>query len=230
MTPPTPNVKLMWPTPILERRLPDHDAVNAGLTTLFARHREQHPGPPGSVYSSSDDLLTRYDDPALAQLFSFVSQSVFEIAQTMNAAVWAGLPDPRLQLKVVGAWFQVQNHFGFHDIHTHGNCSWSGVYYVQIDGAEQRRQHPQLGERNGVTRFYGPSLGLLGGAYQDLGNAYLQQATHDVQPQAGTLIVFPSWLNHTALPYDGAQDRIIVSFNAQVHGQGGNQSAEYGFS
>ena len=228
MTQPVPNVKLMWPTPILERRLPGHEAVNAGLIELFARHRQQHPGPPGSVYTSGDDLLERYDDPALNQLFGFVSQSVFEIAQSMNAAAWAGLNAPRLQLRVVGAWFQVQNRSGFHDIHTHGNCSWSGVYYVQIDEQAKRAQHPDLGDRNGVTRFYGPSLYLLGGAYQDLGNAYLQQATHDVQPQAGTLIVFPSWLNHKALPYDGAQDRVIVSFNAQVHGAGGNQTAQYG--
>jgi Putative 2OG-Fe(II) oxygenase len=230
MTQPPTDVKLMWPTPILERQLPDHETVNAGLLQLFARHREQHPGAAGSVYSSSDDLLERYDDPALKGLFAFVSQSVFEIAQSMNAPVWAGMPGVRLQLRVVGAWFQVQNHYGFHDIHTHGNCSWSGVYYVQIDEQARRAAHPNLGARNGLTRFYGPSLYQLGGAYQDLGNAYLQQATHDVQPQAGTLIVFPSWLNHKALPYDGEQDRIIVSFNAQVHGQGGNQTAGYGFS
>ncbi len=229
MTQPAEAVNLMWPTPILERQLPGHGAVNTGLLDLFARHREQHPGPPGSVYSSSDDLLERYNDASLKQLFGFVSQSVFEIAQSMNAPIWAGMPGVRLQLRVVGAWFQVQNRYGFHDIHTHGNL-WSGVYYVQIDERAKRAAHPQLGARNGLTRFYGPSLHLLGGAYQDLGNAYLQQATHDVQPQAGTLIVFPSWLNHKALPYDGEQDRIIVSFNAQVHGAGGNQSAGYGFS
>ena len=230
MPTPSPHVQLMWPTPILERQLPGHEAVNAGLSQLFACHREQFPGPGGSVYSSGDDLLERYTDPSLQHLFAFVSQSVFEIAQAMNAPVWAGLPDLRLQMRVVGAWFQVQNDFGFHDIHTHGNCSWSGVYYVQIDDAARRAEHPQLGARNGLTRFYGPSLTLLGGAYQDLGNAYLQQATHDVQPQAGTLIVFPSWLNHKALPYDGDKDRIIVSFNAQIHSPQGNQSAGYGFS
>ncbi|GGJ69654.1 putative 2OG-Fe(II) oxygenase [Deinococcus aquiradiocola] len=230
MTTHTPNLQTLWPTPILHTTLPDHHDVNADLLDLFARHRDTHPGPQGNVYSSGDDLLQRYDHPALKHLFSFVSRSVFEVAQTVNASAWAALPDLRLQMRVVGAWFQIQNRYGFHDIHTHGNCSWSGVYYVQIDDTAERARHPHLGTRNGITRFYGPNLTLLGGAYQDLGNAYMQQVHHDVQPESGTLIVFPSWLNHKALPYDGQKDRVIVSFNAQVHGQSGNQTAGYGFA
>jgi hypothetical protein len=31
------------------------------------------------------------------------------------------------------------------------------------------------------------------------------------------LVVFPAWLAHQAMPYDGAKDRIILSFNASVH-------------
>ncbi|WP_425145824.1 putative 2OG-Fe(II) oxygenase [Deinococcus sp.] len=223
------DLKLLWPTPLLQRELPGHAAVNAGLLDLFARHRQQVPGPPGNVYSSSDDLLARYSDPHLQALFAFVSQAVFDVASRVNAAAWAALPAARLRMEVVGAWFQVQNRYGFHDIHTHGNCSWSGVYYVQIDDEALRARHPHLGARNGVTRFYGPLWSLLGGAYQDLGNVYLQQGTFDVQPSAGTLIVFPSWLNHKAMPYDGEQDRVIVSFNAQVHGAAGDRAAGYGF-
>lgn len=34
------------------------------------------------------------------------------------------------------------------------------------------------------------------------------------------LLLFPSWLAHQALPYDGAAERIIVSFNAGVHARG----------
>ncbi len=37
----------------------------------------------------------------------------------------------------------------------------------------QRIQHPVYGVANGVTRLYGPHLGTLGGAFVDLGNAYL---------------------------------------------------------
>ena len=38
----------------------------------------------------------------------------------------------------------------------------------------------------------------------------------------GQLVVFPSWLPHQALPYDGAAERIVVSFNASVHAAAGS--------
>ena len=221
-------VQLMWPTPLLVRKFEGHQAVNAALLELFYAE-VQAKGQVGTVYSSDDDLLQRYQSPALQQLFGFISNSVFEIAQTMNASIWQQIGVKNLKMNVAGAWFQIQNRFGFHDIHNHGNCSWSGVYYVQIDPLLQRQAHPVLGQRNGITRFYAQHLNLLGGAYMDLGNAYMQQSEFDVTPEAGTLVVFPSWLLHKAFPYDGQQDRVIISFNAQVQGEQGNKAFEYGF-
>jgi len=50
----------------------------------------------------------------------------------------------------------------------------------------------------------------------------------DIAPLPGQLVVFPSWLAHQAMPYDGKQDRIILSFNASVHAaQGSDQLHGY---
>jgi hypothetical protein len=222
-------VQFLWPTPLLKKSLENYVEVNAALVELFYQHRDANGGQTGNVYSSSDDLLQRYNHPALSELFGFVSNGVFEIAQAMNSNIWKATGASKLQMQIVGAWFQIQNQYGFHDIHNHGNCSWSGVYYVQIDDLEKRQSHPSIGGTNGVTRFYGHQLPLLGGAHMDMGNAYLQNSNFDIQPEEGTLIVFPSWLNHKAMPYDGDKDRIIISFNAQVHGEQGNKAFDYGF-
>jgi ectoine hydroxylase-related dioxygenase (phytanoyl-CoA dioxygenase family) len=80
---------------------------------------------------------------------------------------------------------------------------------------------------NGVTRFYGPYSQWLGGAHMDVGNAYLQKNTLDVDPVPGRLVLFPSYLAHKAMPYEGDNERIIVSFNAQVHAAGGDQIFNY---
>jgi hypothetical protein len=64
---------------------------------------------------------------------------------------------------------------------------------------------------------------LLGGAYMDMGNAYMQQATLDIAAQEGQLVVFPAFLPHKAMPYAGQKDRIIVSFNVQIRSPGGDQ-------
>ncbi len=224
------SVQFLWPTPILQRKFDNHESVNAELVKLFLEHRQQDGDSEGNVYSSDDNLLQRYNaNEPLKELFNFISQGVFEIAQSVNAPIWQQLGSQRLNMNIVGAWFQIQNNFGFHDIHNHGNCSWSGVYYVQIDEAAKREAHAVLGKQNGLTRFYGPQLQLLGGAHMDLGSSYLQRSNFDVVPEAGTLVVFPSWLSHKALPYDGEKDRIIISFNMQVHGEKGNKAFGHGF-
>lgn len=156
----------------------------------------------------------------------FIVASLKETVMAANANVW---PPGRmaLRLQIAGCWFQIQNRKAFHDVHTHGNCSWSGVYCVQIDSGEQRRNHPQLGELNGTTRFYGPYSIWQGGAHMDIGNAYLQKNTIDIAPEPGTLVLFPAYLPHCAMPYEGESDRIIVSFNVQVHASGGDQLFAY---
>ena len=99
---------------------------------------------------------------------------------------------------------------------------------VDVDPDETRKSHSVYGERNGVTRFYGPQFAHLGGAAMDFGNAYLQGGTADFDPMPGRLLVFPSWLAHQAMPYAGERDRVIISFNASVHRpQGGDAIAGY---
>ncbi len=196
--------------------------VNPVLARVFSAMRAADAPEARAFYASADDLLERVDLPELRALVAFIAASLQVTAQQANAGVW---PAGRhgLQLELTGVWFQIQNGGSFHDIHTHGNCSWSGVYYVQIDPPERREAHPQHGTLNGATRFYSPLFPLLGGAYMDRGNAWLQQATMDFAPREGELVVFPAFLPHKALPYAGERDRIIVSFNARIRAPGGDQ-------
>ncbi|OIQ98520.1 hypothetical protein GALL_194950 [mine drainage metagenome] len=179
-------------------------------------------------YSSSDDLIKRVELPEFHQLLSYIAESLQKTIKAANANVWPSKLS--LNLEFAGSWFQIQNHGAFHDIHSHGNCSWSGVYYVQLDPAVQRHKHKVLGALNGMTRFYGPYQNWLGGAYMDMGNAYLQQPHFDVCPEAGMLVLFPSYLNHKAMPYEGVNDRIVVSFNVQIHGAQGDKIFNYAAS
>ena len=181
--------------------------------------------PTRAFYSSGDDLMQRVELPEFHQLFSFIAAALQKTVKSANAHVWS--EQLSLKLEIAGCWFQIQNHGAFHDMHSHGNCSWSGVYYVQLDAPELRRQHKVLGALNGMTRFYGPYQNYLGGAYMDMGNAYLQQPHFDICPEPGMLVLFPAYLNHKAMPYEGATDRIVVSFNAQIHGTQGDRIFNY---
>ena len=82
-------------------------------------------------------------------------RSLGDTVKQANREAWAG-QELELKVGIEGMWFQCSRHGAFHDVHTHGNCSWSSAYIVQIDEPEQRVAHPVYGAANGVTRLYGP--------------------------------------------------------------------------
>ncbi|WP_119355521.1 putative 2OG-Fe(II) oxygenase [Azohydromonas sediminis] len=224
-----PGFHALWPTPLGVYRYAEADALNPLLVRVFGalRATQSHARgeTPGAFFASDDDLLGRVQLPEWQRFVRFVVESLRDTVTRANAAAWPPSWAERgvdLQLRVEGMWFQVANGGAFHDVHTHGNASWSGVYCVQVDAPAVRRAHPVYGVANGVTRFYGPPFAHLGGAHVDLGNAYLQPPHVDVDPVPGQLVLFPAWLAHQALPYAGTLERVIVSFNASVHAAGGS--------
>lgn len=208
----------LWPTPILTRRFEEHARINPALLELFYRHREEHRRGRPASYASDDDLLELYsDEGCVTELADFIAKSVFEVAKEVNAQYWREIGKVRVDL--TGVWFQISNDYAFHETHVHGNCSWSGVYYVQAGSAGLK--HKGSGQPNGITRFYGPNIDFMAGGHGDFGNLYLQGSTWDSYPRDGGLVVFPSHLKHMAFPYQGDQDRVIVSFHAQVNSDDG---------
>jgi hypothetical protein len=225
-----PGLHWLWPTPIGLHRYPAAASLNPRLVGAFAAGREtqqeQRGEEPGPFFASDDDLLHRVKLPEWQAFVGFIVNSLVETAKQANQEAWAGQAFD-LKVGILGMWFQYSSEGAFHDVHTHGNCSWSGVYIVQIDEPARRVSHPVYGSANGVTRLYGPPFAALGGAFVDVGNAYLQPPHHDIEPVPGQLLLFPSWLAHQALPYGGALDRIIISFNASIHGSEGDQIHGY---
>lgn len=221
---------LLWPTPIGLHHYADAATLNPLLVGAFAKGREvqerQRGEEPKPFFASDDDLLDRIKLDGWQDFVKFLVDSLGQTAKNANLQAWGG-QDLELKVGLEGMWFQCSRGGAFHDVHTHGNCSWSAVYIVQIDEPEQRVTHPVYGTANGVTRLYGPPFTALGGAFVDVGNAYLQPPHVDVEPVPGQLLLFPSWLAHQALPYDGEKERIIISFNASLHGAQTDQLHDY---
>jgi len=209
-----------WKTSIGVHMFEHAEKINPLFDRIFKTMRatdgENRMGDLTCFYASQDDLINRIKLPEWNDFLQFAVASLRDTARVANEGVWPA-EQVDLQIGIQGIWFQISNGGVSHDIHTHGNCSWSGVYVVSVDSEETRCQHPVYRHLNGATRFYSPLFERLGGAYMDFGNAYLQNSVVDFDPVPGRLIVFPSWLPHQAMAYEGSSDRVIVSFNASIH-------------
>ena len=211
------NCQQIWATPIVTTAWPDHPQhAPAIIEHLYAlRDRETKniasgvaPGAKSAqgLFESKFDLF-QTEHPGIQRLKAWIGDALAHTVVQVNP----GQDDPaRVRVSATESWCHITNQSGFHDAHHHHGCSWCGVFYLQA-GDPPQQDNPD----NGLSRFYSPVL--WGGLYQDYGNRYLaQRGYYTLRPQDGMLVLFPSYLLHSGLPYRGQNDRIVIAFNAQV--------------
>ena len=164
---------------------------------------------PGVGLYESKFNVFETDHGGLRKLASFIGNA---LCMAVSQVHHGQIAPNQLRACAVESWAHITNDGGFHDSHQHHQCSWCGIYYVQSGDVDPPSQNGAA--RNGINRFYSP-IGT-GGTYQDDGNMYLRNSNFDVTPEDGLLVLFPSYLLHSALPYRGEQDRVVIAFNAQL--------------
>jgi len=165
--------------------------------------------PESGLIESPLNFFECTDEPNTLALVAWIDLCV----RSAVAAVHGDrVPAGELRLDFTESWFHITNQGGFHDAHVHGNCSWCGIFYVDAGNAAPARDGAA---GNGINRFYGPHS--TGGMVRDFGNAYLGRSYVDIEPVDGRLVIFPSYLLHSALPYTGEADRIVLAFNTRTH-------------
>lgn len=206
----------IWATPLVTTFWDDHaqqaPSIVEHLYQLRSKEKENiasgvAPGAKSAqgLFESKFDLF-QTEHTGLRSLMGWIGNALSRVVVQVNG----GEEDPRqVRVSAAESWFHITNDSGFHDAHHHHGCSWCGVYYLQSgDGAKGDTD-------NGISRFYSPVL--WGGLYQDHGNRYLsQRGYYSLRPQDGMMVLFPSYLLHSGLPYRGDKDRIVIAFNCQV--------------
>ncbi len=161
------------------------------------------------IYEGDFDLFQR-EHPPLQELVEFIRAT---LATAVCIANQEGKPQD-IDILFPDSWYHITNHNGFHDAHWHHGCSWCGIFYLRLGASG----HPSgKGAPNGGSRFYNPAM--CGGAYRDFGNKYLSSSI-DAPIENGVLLLFPSYLLHSGLPYNGSEDRVVIAFNAQAFYRG----------
>ena len=191
-----------FPTLIGRFQVPDAEGINQDLQALIMAEETQYPSLGRSNiggWHSRPDFLSRRD-PAVSALTAWLT---WALRQMIDATAGANAFNGTLS---TSAWATICRAGAYHAPHSHPDSAWSGVYYVD-PGTESPDQ-----PLSGVLEFLDPRAGV--DAVTAPGDPYGEPFR--VRPQAGLLVVFPSWLYHWVHPYAGKTPRVAVSFNATL--------------
>ena len=148
-----------------------------------------------SSASQSFDKLHRFSS-TFANLEKKIRPHVLAFAKNLQ---WDF--DPK-DLKVSTFWVNVMPQGTTHSFHHHPLSVVSGTLYLQV---------PK--DASGI-QFEDPRAGLMMACPPRKLTANPAQQTHlTLNPKAGELILFESWMKHQVPPNPSKQERISVSFN-----------------
>lgn len=192
----------LWPTHMLQRIVPGHEQPNLRLKhcieSLAASHEH------GSQHYNTDyaqQAFFEIHDPAVEWLQACVNKTIVDYLanQKINYSI-----DWSLQ-----AWANINKQGDYHNLHNHPHSYLSGTYYVAVPA--QKIANEQRTDLNpGAISFFDPRAQANMNAIA--GDAQVE-AEFRVDPVAGMILLWPSFLHHFVHPNASAEARISISFN-----------------
>jgi uncharacterized protein (TIGR02466 family) len=149
-------------------------------------------------YASLNDLTSRAS--ILAELERAIARHVSGFARELQFDLGGR------KLKLDSFWINVMRKGAVHTPHIHPHSAISGTYYVTVP------------PRSGVLRFEDPRLGLMMAAPPRKKTASPGNRNFvDVEPKAGMLLLWESWLRHGVEANGARGPRISISFNYRAN-------------
>lgn len=167
------------------------DAMGARILQALADMRRDAPSlEPGQGWQSAQDL---HEHEAMRELVACIDHCAAGVLRFLRIGT--------TELEITGCWATVLAPGASHRLHSHPNNFLSGVYYVRA------------GEGADTINFHDPrrQASVIRPPVVELTAENTDQVV--VRVSDGTLLVFPSWLEHSVDSTSGEGDRISISFN-----------------
>jgi len=171
----------------------------AGLEAEIHRLREQDPvgidKSNSGGWQSGDDL---HRNQALSPLNAAIVDFLDRVVRPHHRI--------RGRWEIVNMWANINRRNDFNRLHIHGNCHFSGVFYVKVP------------KSSGGIVFRDPRGGLkyMHKFAQDPPLPHYDCIEQTLTPSDDVLFVFPAWLPHFVLTNDSDDERISVAFNVSA--------------
>ena len=201
---PNTEVKTLFSTRVAVIRVPNAADINPGLESAIFNRESSGRGVKRSNIGGwqSEDNLADWPEPEVAELVDSMRSGVMNMVSLETREV-------RFEATVsIYAWANINRSGSYNQVHTHAHNHWSGVYYV-VPGEFGESDvdwpgHLQLHDpRDRANMYMHPGSTTLGKPYR-------------VKPEAGTMVLFPSWLAHSVNAFYSDTTRVSIAFNAQV--------------
>lgn len=207
----TPHLSTFWPTQVGIVQLFGHGAaatlteLSSTLTGMAAQlgWRSEHKSNKGGWQSTANLFEGERVPEPMVVLRTKIYHAVFQYLSTApSPSIFS--EDVRLgslEIDIHASWGCINRRLDFNSPHFHPDSSVSGAFYVSAGGLPETAisfLDPRARSRTeGDSLAFGPDRKV-------------------VRVSPGTLVLFPSWLEHFVPPHQGPEDRIVVSFNARV--------------
>jgi uncharacterized protein (TIGR02466 family) len=208
-------------TPIANATLPGSTQLNNELRQLLLQRESEgnrYRNPHASMHIDknlfeSDFNLFAWPEACIRTLRGHCWTALSQFIAGLNGFAPAELNEIEIKSHT---WFHITRRGGWFGLHNHPMASWSGVYCVAAGVHDADR--PQ----SGLLRFHAPHANA--GMFRDSANVRLRDP-FSMRPlafrlEAGQLMLFPSWLFHEVLPFEGEGERITIAFNCWFNRKG----------
>jgi len=190
---------LFFSTPVWTDQIKDFEIINNELKNYIYKEKEKNPI--GIKKSNINGWHSEGFDLKNKNLKKFINEISTNIGAAVNDMGW----DLNSQLvRITQMWAIINKKGAFNERHHHGNSSLSAAYYVK---AEQNAGNIIFFDPRQANVFHHPSSTKPNSL-----NCQVQSIT----PKAGTLVLFPSYLEHKVGENLSNEERIVISFNISL--------------
>ena len=190
---------LFFSTPVWTFKIDNYKEANEELYNFILNLREKDPnGVRRSNFNGWHSKDFDLKSSAVNKFINLISPNINTVLSDMS---W---DKTKQTVKLSNMWTIINEKDGFNERHHHGNSSISAAYYVRAP------------EDCGDIVFYDPRPAPIYSHPISSKPNNLNAQINSITPQEGSLVLFPSYLDHSVNPNLSNKERIVISFNVSL--------------
>ena len=190
---------LFFSTPVWIQQLNNFENINDELKSYIYQARKENPdgvkkSNVNGWHSDGFDLKNQNLKNFITEISNIIGLAIKDMNWDLDAQT----------VRITNMWAIINKDRAFNERHHHGNSSLSAAYYVK---AEKDAGDLIFFDPRQANVFHHPTAKEANSL-----NCQVQSVT----PRTGTLVLFPSYLEHKVAENLSNKERIVVSFNISL--------------